>query len=95
MSTDIVAYQLMASQAQGEEDAMLKYMRNQPRALEINPHSPLIQGLLEEVVGSEDDEQARDTLKETVGTLLDLTMVRSGFSVQDMQSSVHFIFLVT
>ncbi|CED84457.1 Endoplasmic reticulum glucose-regulated protein (GRP94/endoplasmin), HSP90 family [Phaffia rhodozyma] len=82
MSANMI--RLMASQAQGDEDPMLKFMRSQPRVLEINPHSPLIQGLLEEAVGAEGDSKAQAELKETVGTLLDLTMVRSGFTVPDM-----------
>lgn len=64
---------------------MLKYMKMQGQTLEINPHSPLIKGLLEEVVTGDPDSQE---LKETMQTLLDVTLVRSGFAVDDLNQSV-------
>lgn len=85
----------MAAQADAENDPMFEMMKNLPKVLEINPKSPLIEGLLERVLdlpgaaGGEDEEEAvRDDdesaeLKETVRVLFDTTMVRSGFSVAD------------
>lgn len=74
----------MAAQADnGKENPMLTMMRNQARALEINPHSPIIQGLLDEVVNG-DAEDA--TLKETMQTLLDVTLLRSGFELENVNT---------
>lgn len=77
----------MAAQSNGPpgSDPMLEFLKNQPRALEINPHSPLIKGLLEEVTAGDPDAPE---LKDTMRTLLDLTLVRSGFNVEDLNSCV-------
>lgn len=75
----------MAAQANsGVKDPMLEFAKSQKRVLEINPHSPLIQGLLDEVSEIENDEEKEKTLRETVETLLDVTFVRSGFPVEDL-----------
>lgn len=75
----------MAAQANsGVQDPMLEFAKSQKRVLEINPHSPLIQGLLEEVGEVENDDEKEKTLRETVETLLDVTFVRSGFPVEDL-----------
>lgn len=84
---------IMAAQADAENDPMYNVMKNLPKNLEINPKSPLIEGLLERVLdlnlGAEeegDDVNASpesEELRETVRVLFDTTLVRSGFSVAD------------
>jgi heat shock protein beta len=57
--------------------------------LEINPRSPLIEGLLRRVehFASEEDEgkdfEAEEELKEVASILIDGALVRSGFEVSD------------
>ncbi len=76
---------IMAAQAGADDDPMMNMMKNLPKVLEINPKSPLIQGLLERVLDLE--EEATDPeLTETVKVLVDTTLVRSGFSVADPTS---------
>ena len=58
------------------------------KILEINPRSPLIEGLLRRVkqLPAEDEERdldAEDELKEVTSVLIDGAMVRSGFGVND------------
>ncbi|KAK8849475.1 hypothetical protein IAR55_004808 [Kwoniella newhampshirensis] len=84
---------IMAAQADAQDDPMFQMMKNLPKVLEINPKSPLIEGLLERVLDlpggdDEDDEGLRESeeeeeLKQTVRVLFDTTLVRSGFSVAD------------
>lgn len=77
---------IMAAQAEAENDPMYDMMKNLPKVLEINPKSPLIEGMLDKVLElPEDDHESVDAqqLKETVRVLFDTTLVRSGFSVAD------------
>lgn len=84
---------IMAAQADAHDDPMFQVMKNLPKVLEINPKSPLIEGLLEKVLelpkADEEDEDAlkksdeEEELTEAVRVLLDTTLVRSGFSVAD------------
>ena len=77
---------IMAAQAEAENDPMFEMMKNLPRVLEINPKSPLIEGLLEHVLElPEETENNADTaeLREAVKVLVDTTLVRSGFAVSD------------
>lgn len=77
---------IMAAQAEAENDPMYDMMKNLPKVLEINPKSPLIEGMLDKVLElPEDDHDSSDAvqLKETVRVLFDTTLVRSGFSVAD------------
>lgn len=58
------------------------------KLLEINPRSPLIEGLLKRVkqLPTEEEERdldAEDELKEVTTVLIDGAMVRSGFGVND------------
>lgn len=58
------------------------------KILEINPRSPLIEGLLKRVkqLPAEEEERdldAEDELKEVTTVLIDGAMVRSGFDVKD------------
>jgi heat shock protein beta len=82
---------VMAAQSNtGEEDPLLKYMKSQAKgSLEINPGSPLIRGLLARVkdlgeVGEGEVDDEEEELKVVVKTLLDVTLVRSGFDVSDL-----------
>jgi len=79
---------IMAAQADAENDPMYNMMKNLPKVLEINPKSPLIEGLLERVLDLPDEEDSLDVLdlRETVRVLFDTTLVRSGFSVSDPTS---------
>ena len=79
---------LMATQAGGEDDPMYNMMKNLPKVLEINPKSPLIEGLLDRVLDLPEDSDSLDALDltETVKVLFDTTMVRSGFTVSDPTS---------
>ena len=77
---------IMAAQAEAENDPMYDMMKNLPKVLEINPKSPLIEGMLDRVLElPEDDHTSSEAvqLKETVRVLFDTTLVRSGFSVAD------------
>jgi len=56
------------------------------RVLEINPRSPLIEGLLRRVEALPDDDEGRDIeaeeeLEEVASILLDGALIRSGFNV--------------
>ena len=56
--------------------------------LEINPKSPLIQGLLKRVKqlpgeDQEPDHEAEEELREVASILVDGALVRSGFDVPD------------
>jgi len=56
--------------------------------LEINPRSPLIEGLLRRVEqlpseGEEKDLEAENELREITSILIDGALVRSGFEVPD------------
>ena len=58
------------------------------KVLEINPRSPLIEGLLRRikqlpVEGEEPDVEAEAELREVATVLVDGALVRSGFSVTD------------
>jgi len=64
-----------------------QYMRNQ-KMLEINPNSPLIEGLLHRVQQLPTEEEGRDLkaeeeLREVTSILIDGALVRSGYEVHD------------
>jgi len=77
---------IMAAQADAENDPMFEMMKNLPRVLEINPKSPLIEGLLDRVLDLEDEDSVDEDLSETAQVLFDTTLVRSGFTVADTTS---------
>ena len=73
---------------------MAEYVRKQ-RVLEINPKSPLIEGLLRRVEALSNEEgerdlEAEDELKEVTSILIDGALVRSGYEVPD---SNEYVFL--
>ncbi|CCO37630.1 Endoplasmin AltName: Full=94 kDa glucose-regulated protein [Rhizoctonia solani AG-1 IB] len=83
---------LMAAQTGGkmkENDFMHDWAKKQ-KFLEINPNSPLIEGMLKKVQvlvdveeGEERDSQLEEELKEVASILVDGALVRSGFEVPD------------
>lgn len=70
-----------------------QYMRKQ-KVLEVNPKSPLIEGLLARVVDlsseGEKDADAEKELKEVASILIDGALVRSGFQVHDSNEWVFW-----
>jgi len=68
-------------------DPMFEFAKRQ-KVLELNPRSPLIEGLLRRVerLQEEDvehDAEAEENLKEVATILIDGALVRSGFEVPD------------
>jgi len=73
---------------QNRQDSF-QFARGKLRILEINPASPLIEGLLKRVnqlpgPDEEQDPEAEAELKEVVNTMVDGALVRSGFDVPDV-----------
>ena len=73
-------------------DFMHEYAKKQ-KFLEINPYSPLIEGLLRRVKqlpdeGDERDLEAEAELKEVTSILIDGALIRSGFDVSDSHEYV-------
>ena len=67
------------------------------KLLEINPRSPLIEGLLKRVeqLPTEEEErdlEAEDELHEVAAVLVDGALVRSGFGVPDSNEFVSLLF---
>lgn len=77
---------MSASNAKGNRGVLHDYAMK-AKILEINPHSPLIAGLLRRVqglpIGEEKDLDAEEELKEVTSILIDGALVRSGFGVPD------------
>ncbi|OAX43511.1 HSP90-domain-containing protein [Rhizopogon vinicolor AM-OR11-026] len=78
---------LMSATSRGaqQNDVMQEFMKKQ-KVLEINPRSPLIEGLLEHIEELIADGDAKDVnteaqLKEVASILIDGALVRSGFEV--------------
>lgn len=76
-----------ASNSKQAQNPMFEFAKKQ-RLLEINPRSPLIEGLLRRVeqLPSEDEErdvEAEEDLREVTSILIDGALVRSGFDVPD------------
>lgn len=90
---------LMQAQNQGAPNRdgqmhMHEWARKQ-RALEINPRSPLIEGLLRKITTLQDVEEGEELdaeldreVKEISGILIDGALVRSGFDVPDSNEYV-------
>jgi len=71
----------------GKDDPMFEFAKRQ-KVLELNPRSPLIEGLLRRVErlqeeDMEHDPEAEENLKEVATILIDGALVRSGFEVPD------------
>ena len=77
---------LMSAQASHakDKDPMLE-LAMKAKTLEINPRSPLIEGLLRrvEALGEEPDPEEEEELKEVTSILIDGALVRSGFDMPD------------
>ncbi|KIJ70580.1 hypothetical protein HYDPIDRAFT_78529 [Hydnomerulius pinastri MD-312] len=80
---------LMSATSRGavKNDVMAEFMKKQ-KVLEINPRSPLIEGLLRHVEqlnadGEAKDEDLEGELREVASILIDGALVRSGFEVAD------------
>lgn len=69
-----------------EKSEATEFLKKQ-RTLEINPKSPLIEGLLARVEDlnreEEKDAEVEKELKEVASILIDGALVRSGFQVHD------------
>jgi heat shock protein beta len=70
-----------------KEGIMHEFAKRQ-KILEINPRSPLIEGLLRRVEQLPTEEEGRDLdaeeeLREVASILIDSALVRSGFEVPD------------
>lgn len=78
---------LGASNRGGERDELIQEMMKRQKVLEVNPRSPLIQGLLHRVEQIIDDDEGKDRdleeLREVASILIDGALVRSGFDVAD------------
>jgi heat shock protein beta len=73
--------------ASNSKDNMFEFAKKQ-KILEINPRSPLIEGLLRRVEQLPSEEEGRDLdaeeeLREVASILIDGALVRSGFEVPD------------
>lgn len=83
---------MSASNNRQTQNPMYENAKRQ-KVLEINPKSPLIEGLLRRVeqLPEEDEErdiEAEDELKEVTSILIDGALVRSGFEVADSDEYV-------
>jgi heat shock protein beta len=73
-----------AAHNQDKTSEAIEFLKKQ-RILEINPKSPLVEGLLARVkdLDREENAEAEKELKEVASILIDGALVRSGFQVQD------------
>lgn len=86
---------MSASNTKSQQNDFMHEFAMKARLLEINPRSPLIEGLLHrvEALPSAEDEDERDLeaegeLKEVISILIDGALVRSGFEVPDTNEYV-------
>jgi len=78
---------MSATNKNQDSNVMFEFAKRQ-KLLELNPRSPLIEGLLRRVEqlpqgDGERDLEAEDELKEVASILIDGALVRSGFEVPD------------
>lgn len=84
---------IMKSTGRGRDNPEMFEMAKRQKVLELNPRSPLIEGLLRRVrqLPGEDEErdfEAEEELKEVAAILIDGALVRSGFEVPDSDEYV-------
>lgn len=84
----ISSFTVAASNAKGNRGGILHEFAMKAKVLEINPRSPLIEGLLRRVKDlltdeDEKDEESEEELREVASILIDGALVRSGFEVPD------------
>jgi heat shock protein beta len=83
-----------AQNAKGNRGGILHDYGMKMKNLEVNPRSPLIEGLLRRVkaLPTEEDEErdweAEEELQEVASILIDGALVRSGYEVTDNNKSV-------
>ena len=84
--------------SQGQKDGMRDFARKQ-RVLEVNPQSPLIEGLLKRVKAlpspddlEDPDPEAEAELEEVISILIDGALVRSGFEITNSNLYVLLVF---
>jgi heat shock protein beta len=88
-----LVYSPLASSAnQAKRGGIVHEFAIKARLLEINPRSPLIEGLLRRIRDLPTDEDERDLeaeeeLKEVASILIDGALVRSGFEVSNNNRS--------
>ncbi|KAL0949963.1 hypothetical protein HGRIS_009983 [Hohenbuehelia grisea] len=78
----------MMSASNGQKNNIMHEFAKKQKLLEINPRSPLVEGLLRRVeqLPGEDEErdiEAEEELKEVTSILIDGALIRSGFEVPD------------
>lgn len=87
MDTVIDLSWLGATNRGGERDELIQTMMKRQKVLEVNPRSPLIQGLLHRIEQIVDEDEGNDRdiqeLREVASILIDGALVRSGFDVAD------------
>ncbi|KAL4081853.1 Hsp90 protein-domain-containing protein [Scleroderma yunnanense] len=78
---------MSATNRGGERDQLVQAMMKKQKVLEVNPRSPLIEGLLHRVEQIVEDDEGKDRdfdeLREVASILIDGAFVRSGFEVAD------------
>ena len=84
---------IMSSTTRGQDNSAMFEFAKRQKVLELNPRSPLIEGLLrrvEQLPGEEEerDLEAEDELREVAAILIDGALVRSGFEVPDSDEYV-------
>lgn len=84
---------LAASNAQAKRGGIIHEYALKAKLLEVNPRSPLIEGLLRRIkdLPTEEDErdlEAEEELKEVASILIDGALVRSGFEVKNSNAYV-------
>ena len=84
---------IMKSTGRGRDNPEMFEMAKRQKLLELNPRSPLIEGLLRRVeqLPGEDEErdfESEEELKEVAAILIDGALVRSGFEVPDSDEYV-------
>jgi heat shock protein beta len=87
---------MSAQNAQNQPQSYMHEFAKKAKVLEINPRSPLIEGLLRRVEqlpedGEEPDVEAEAELNEVASILIDGALVRSGFEVTDSNMCVPFV----
>jgi len=74
-----------AANSKGKRDETMHELALKAKVLEINPRSPLIEGLLAriEALRADPDEREEAELREVAAILIDSALVRSGFEVRN------------
>lgn len=74
-----------AANSKGNRDDAKHELALKAKVLEINPRSPLIEGLLNRIedLRADPDEREEAELKEVAAILIDSALVRSGFEVRN------------